>query len=107
RAAELDKAGIDPRPLRTKRVEDGAAADGVMTVAQMIDKYVERMRRDRRDFRTLDYVANALDRLVKPQIGKRSIYDLKRRDIVDLLDKIADDNGPVMADRTLGYLRAV
>jgi integrase len=107
RAAELDKAGVDPRPLRTRRLEDGAAANGVMTVAQLIDKYVERMRKDRKDFRTLDYVANALDRLVKPQIGKRAIYDLKRRDIADMLDKIADGSGPVMADRTLGYLRAV
>jgi integrase len=107
RAAELDKAGTDPRPRRTRRLEDGAAADGAETVAQLIDEWADRMRKDRRDFRSLDYIVATLRRLVVPVIGKRSIYDLRRRDIKDMLDGVADNNGPVQADRVLSYLRAV
>src|SRR5207302_7445414 len=52
-------------------------------------------------------------RLVRPRIGSKSIYDLKRRDIVEMLDAIedrkagenADEGGPVMADRTLAHVR--
>ena len=45
------------------------------------------------------------NRLVRPAIGEKSIYDIKRRDIVAMLDGIEDQNGPVMADRTLAHLR--
>jgi hypothetical protein len=38
---------------------------------------------------------------VRPRIGKVAIYDLKRRDIVEMLDAIEDENGPVMADREI------
>jgi len=34
------------------------------------------------------------------------ISDLKRRHVIDLLDKVEDENGPVAATRTLGYLRS-
>jgi integrase len=42
---------------------------------------------------------------VRPEIGTKSIYELKRRDIVEMLDGIEDEHGPVMADRTLAHLR--
>jgi len=42
---------------------------------------------------------------VKPIIGKAPMYDLRRSDVVGMLDRIEDKNGPVMADRTLAYLR--
>jgi integrase len=48
---------------------------------------------------------SAFDRLVRPEIGTRSIYDLRRADIARLLDSIEDSSGRVMADRTLDYLR--
>jgi integrase len=42
---------------------------------------------------------------VRPRIGKIAIYDLKRRDIVEMLDAIEDKNGAVMADRVLAHVR--
>ena len=42
---------------------------------------------------------------MRPKIGSKSIYDLKRRDVVELLDAIEDAGAPVMADRTLAHLR--
>jgi len=48
-----------------------------------------------------------LERLVYPVLGKRPITEIRRSEIVELLDKIEDDNGPVMADRTLEHLRSI
>src|SRR6516165_7544366 len=48
-----------------------------------------------------------LERLVLPVLGNRPITLIKRSDVVALLDKIQLDNGPVMADRTLGVMRSI
>ena len=45
--------------------------------------------------------------MVYPALGGRQIGDIKRSDIIRLLDKIEDERGPVMADRTLAALRRV
>ena len=50
-------------------------------------------------------IKDTFERLVRPRIGSKSIYELKRRDIVEMLDAIEDENGPVMADRTLAHVR--
>ena len=42
---------------------------------------------------------------VRPRIGEKVDHDLRRIDIVDLLDAIEDSGTPVQADRTLAYLR--
>ena len=47
------------------------------------------------------------ERLVYPKFGARQINDIRRSEIARLLDKIADENGPVMADVTLSFLRRV
>ena len=48
-----------------------------------------------------------LKRLVPPALGARPIGDIKRSEIVALLDEIEDERGPVMADRMLATLRRV
>jgi integrase len=58
-----------------------------------------------RPLRSADAIESAFDRLVKPRIGALSVHALRRSDINAMLDKIAADRGPVMADRTLAYLR--
>jgi integrase len=47
------------------------------------------------------------ERLVYPKVGTHQINDIRRSEIAKLLDKIADENGPVMADVTLSFLRRV
>ena len=59
----------------------------------------------RPNLRSADEVERAFRIYVRPRIGTRSIYDLRRREIVELLDSIEDNNGPVMADRVLAHLR--
>ena len=42
---------------------------------------------------------------VRPRIGSKSIYDLKRKDIVEMLDAIEDADKAPTADRVLAYVR--
>ncbi len=73
------------------------------TVAAMSDEFVERYARPRnrswREYRRI------LDRYVKPQVGNLPIHELSRRNIVVLLDHVADNNGAVMADHVLAVMR--
>jgi integrase len=48
-----------------------------------------------------------LKRLVFPTFGDRPITEIKRSEIVALLDQIQIRNGPVMADRMLAAMRAI
>jgi hypothetical protein len=48
-----------------------------------------------------------LERLVYPKLGTRQIDDIRRLDIVHLLDDIEDTRGPAMADQVLAILRRV
>jgi integrase len=72
------------------------------TVDAVLDNYVERVLGIKRSSKAQ---ISAFDRLVRPEIGTRSIYDLRRADIARLLDSVEDSSGPVQADRTLAYLR--
>jgi integrase len=106
RAEELAKPSSDPRPPRTRRIEDGTRTDGLETVDRILARYIERMRKDRGDnFRTLDQVERALNRCVVPQIGNLPARELKRKHVIDMLDAVADTSGPIMADRVLAYFK--
>jgi integrase len=94
----------DPRPERTRRLQDGDKPDG-LDVAGLLDRFIERYVEKEAQLRSGDQIKATFDRLVKPAIGKIGIYDLRRSHVVDMLDDIADESGPVMADRTLAYVR--
>jgi integrase len=105
-AKGVDRKGndVDPRPERTRRLQDGDKPDG-LDVAGLLDRFIERYVEKEAQLRSGDQIKATFDRLVKPAIGKIGIYDLRRSHVVDMLDDIADESGPVMADRTLAYVR--
>ncbi|MGZ3349131.1 MAG: tyrosine-type recombinase/integrase [Xanthobacteraceae bacterium] len=93
----------DPRPERTRRLQDvGKATDG--NVSGLLDTYVARYLKAGK-LRSAGMIEAQLERLVKPKIGKLGIYELKRSHISRMLDDIADENGPRMADLVLAYVR--
>jgi integrase len=55
--------------------------------------------------RSGDQVERAFNVYVRPRIGTKSIYDLKRSDMTSMLNDIKERHGPVMADRVLAYVR--
>lgn len=72
------------------------------TVDAILDKFETRHVKG---LRSGDQVIRAFKVYVRPRIGSKSIYELKRRDVVEMLDAIEDENGPVMADRVLAHVR--
>ena len=76
------------------------------TVADLLDEFIsEYVRGGSRPLRSADAIESTFNRLVKPQIGKIGIYELKRSAVVSMLRDIADKRGPVMADQTLAFVR--
>jgi integrase len=90
-ARELEEA-------RTKAKE--AAAH---TVSGLLDTFID--RHVRKNLRRAKEVERTFDKYIRPRIGDKSIYELRRSDVVKMLDEIEDENGPVMADRVLAYAR--
>ncbi|WP_339033638.1 tyrosine-type recombinase/integrase [Bradyrhizobium symbiodeficiens] len=72
------------------------------TVGAILDKFEARYSSK---LRSGDQIKSSFERHVRPRIGAKSIYDLKRRDVVEMLDAIEDGSGAVMADRVLAHVR--
>jgi len=88
-------------PLADKRKTKAAAEN---TLQAVCNNY---FAREAKKLRTASDRVRTFERLVYPKLGGRQIEDIERKDIVRLLDKIEDESGPVMSDRTLAYLRKV
>ena len=92
----------DPAAERAAEREKAKAAS-TSTVDALLDAFLD--RHVRKNLRSAGEVERVFAKYVRPRIGTTSIYDLRRRDIVDMIDAIEDQNGPVMADRTLAHVR--
>ena len=87
-------------------LEDRAPSPATANVASILDDFVARyVRNKNQPLRSADEYESAFNRLVKPRIGKLGVYEVRRSHVNKMLDEIEDANGPVMADRTLAYLR--
>jgi integrase len=124
-AKGVDKKGndVDPRPGRTIALQDGDKPDGLKIGGAwrskddpegenkdqpepgLLDIFIERYARKEAKLRSADLIQATFARLVHPEIGDLGVYEIRRSHIVSMLDEIADENGPVMADRTLAYVR--
>lgn len=94
----------DPRPDRTRRLQEGDHPKD-KTVGGVLDQFIERYVKQEAKLRSAKMIEDQINRLVKPAIGKLGIYQIRRSHVVDMLDDIADEHGPVMADRVLAYVR--
>ena len=65
------------------------------------------MARDGAKLRTAEWRKSVLDRHIYPTLGSRPIAEIRRSEIVRLLDRIEEGSGPVMATQTLAVLRKV
>jgi integrase len=92
--------GRDPAAAREDAKLKAAEAK-FNTVANICAEY---MRREGCKLRTANARESILRRLVYPVIGDQPITAIKRSEIVRLLDRVEDHNGPRMADVTLATL---
>jgi integrase len=84
-----------------RRTQEGASDNTLKVIGE------EYIKRDCKSLRSVGWREQVLKRLVYPELGAKQIGDIKRSDIVRLLDKIEDENGATMADRTLAVVRMV
>ena len=91
--------GIDPGAA--KNAWRAAAKNTFRAVAE------EYMRREGSKLRTAKWIERTLARLVYGALGDRPITDIRRSEIVRLLDEIEENSGPVMADRTLAVMSPI
>ena len=80
-----------------------AKSEASETVDAVLDAFMERHVRPA--LRSAKAIERAFDIYVRPRLGARSIYALRRSHIVEMLDAVEDQGGPFMADRTLAHLR--
>jgi integrase len=99
--ALLGEVARDRDPLRDRREAISLAEDTFKSIAEGY------FAREGKKLRTVADRREALERLVYPRIGSQPINAIRRSDLVRLLDRIEDENGPVMADRTLAYIRKI
>jgi integrase len=88
-------------PLMERRAEASRAANTLKFVAE------EYLRREGKKLRTVKRRRAIFERLIFPALGSRPIADIRRRDIIALLDNVDEANGPVMADHAWMALRRV
>src|SRR5262249_10563693 len=62
-------------------------------------------RREGGKLRTLAQRESIFRRQILPELGRKPITEISRRDIVRMLDRVEDDSGPRAADEALGALR--
>jgi integrase len=90
-ALEAKAAIADGRPLQV----------GTGTLAAV---WAEFYRRESAGLRSADQRRQVIERHVLPTLGQRPIGEIKRSEIVGLLDRIEDGSGPVAAHVVLAYL---
>jgi integrase len=89
----LINSGVDPKDREASR-----RADSLQAIAEAYLKRESQLR-------TIDQRRAILERLVLPRFGARPIEDIRKGEIIALLDRIEDSSGPAMAQYTLATLR--
>jgi integrase len=95
--------GRDPAAAKqaTKQAQRLARED---TFAAIAAEYQERQGKK---LRSAHWRELALQRHVHPVLGDRPIAEIKRSEVIRLLDKIEDRSGAITADRVLGIMRTI
>jgi hypothetical protein len=93
---KLISSGLDPAKAQAE-----ASAN---TLRAICEEYIAR---EGAKLRTAEERRQTLERLVYPTLGTKAISEVRRSDIVRLLDKIQDQRGPAIADKALGIIRKV
>jgi integrase len=106
------KEGQDP--TASKRQEK--AERRVNTFRSVAERYMTVVAKMRRDgdqvtfngtIRTAARQLRDLERAIFPTLGNRPVAEIRRSEIVELLDRIDEESGPVAADRALTQIRRI
>jgi integrase len=102
-ALEAAKAGDDP--AAKKRAEKAARLEADLSERDKLKTLVAQYGRSRlRHLKSRATVRRELDRFVVAAWGERDIHTIAKRDVIDLLDGIAESGRAVTANRVRAYL---
>lgn len=98
-AAALEE-GKDPG---AEKIEQRKAERDAESVEALIELYIDKYAKIKKKSWKED--ERILNREVKPEWGKKKAKNIHRRDVIKLLDEIADRGAPIQANRTLAVIR--
>jgi integrase len=106
------QVALDKNPV-TKREDRRRRALEARTINQVLDAFLKE-RVEGRQLRSRSEMASLLERYVRPKLGDRLINEIKRSEVVAVLDDIADrpssrsrdGKSRRVADKVLGVLRS-
>ena len=103
KALRQARAGADPCAAKQRRRQEERAAESDTLIAIA----AEYLRREGPGLRTLSQRKADLDLLCASVLGRLPVAEIKRGQYTRVLDHIADNNGPVRADRCLSALKTL
>lgn len=92
--------GIDPGTVEQEKKEERKRTP---SISDFTDEYIKRYAKEHN--RGWKEIERALKSEIVSRWGNRKISDIKRRDLVLVLDEIKERGAPVMANRVLAYTR--
>ena len=99
--AQIEKS-IDPAAKKqTKKVTDRNA----LTVGDLVEEYLEKWARVKKKERSWKEDERLLRKDIVPAMGRKKAKDVRRRDIVVLLDAIVERRAEITANRVLAVTR--
>ena len=93
--------GEDPAGAKAEK-RAAAKAEVKDSVKAAVEEW---LRRDQASNRTVAEVKRTMEREVIPTWGKRALGSIRKRDVIELIDGIADRGSPTAANRTLAHVR--
>jgi len=98
-AKKLLEDGVDPGAKKQGIKKADKEAD---TMAMLIDTFIEWAKKNKRSWAEDERI---LRKDVEPVLGKLKVKDVKKRDVLALIDSIVARNSLIMANRTLACIR--
>jgi integrase len=92
--------GEDPKPKRLPIIAYSTGAAIEAAIAQFLELHARRKNR----LNTIRSAERVFARLVLPAWRGRAVHDIKRRDVIELIDHIAASGRGYLANRALGVL---
>jgi len=92
-------------PVADKRENEAAAKAAISGTLEAVAR--DYLKREGGKLRSKSERERILKKYLYPAFGGRPLDGIKRSEIIKLLDRIAHDHGPVMADHVLAVLRRV
>ena len=94
----------DPLAERVESRADAARLASTKQVNDVLDEFLKRYVR-KNELRSADEIESSFRRYVRPRIGAKAIHDVRRADIIEMLDGIEDRGSARLADTVLAQVR--